>query len=267
MALPGRAPRQDGPPRAGQSLQAAYTQRYGAWISARRRTAGLSALWWGPAIVAVSILAGVTTRYPLFGLLYFVLATAAVVDVLFRRPDSLVRVKERAAAESETGKALRGVEIRGKATVLHDRMLTGTGNPFEVEHLVLSPRGAFLIDTKQWHGRSVRMFGPDMYVDHADQAPMFKQLVEHARILGEALSDAAGHDEEVGIVTVLPVVAVHTDELPGTPRNMSGVTVVIPDQLPSLLRSPDLRWSPAAVDSLATAANSLLVSKQSTRVG
>jgi hypothetical protein len=261
MALLGRAPRQDGPPRAGQSLQTAYTQRYGAWISARRRAAGLSALWWGPAVVLVSIAVGVSTHFPFFGLVYFVLATAAVIDVFFRRPDALVRVQSRAHAESETGKVLRALEIRGRATVLHDRMLTRTDPPFEVEHLVLSPRGAFLIDSKQWHGRGVRMFGAEMYLDHIDQGPMFRQMAANARALGEALTAAAGHDEEVGIVTVQPVLAVHSDSLPGTPRNMQGVTVVIPPQLAPMLRLPDVRWSATAVDSLVKAADQLLVNK------
>jgi hypothetical protein len=264
MATIGRAARRDGPPRAGQSLQVAYSQRYSAWISARRRSAALSALWWGPAIVAVSLVAGYSTHYPLFGVLYFVLATAAVIDVLFRRPDALVRVQARATAESDTGKALRAVEIRGRATVLHDRVLTRVREPFEIEHLVLSPRGAFLIDSKQWRDRDVRMFGAVMYVDHVDQAPMFKRLVEQARALGEALTEAAALDEEVGIVTVQPVLAVHMEKLPGTPRNMLGVTVVTPEQLASMMRSPDVRWSPSAVDSLVQAANRLLVSKGST---
>lgn len=264
MATTGRATRRDGPPRAGQSLQTAYSQRYGAWISARRRSAALSALWWGPAIVTVSVVAAYSTHFPLFGVLYFVLATAAVLDVLFRKPDTLVRVRERAAAESGTGKALRAVEIRGRAAVLHDRMLVGVGEPFEIEHLVLSPRGAFLIDTKQWNAHDVRMFGAVMYVNHVDQAPMFKRLVDRARVLGEALTEEAVLDEEVGIVTVQPVLAVHMEKLAGTPRNMLGVTVVTPEQLAPMLRSPDVRWSPSAVDSLIGAANRLLVSKQST---
>jgi nuclease-like protein len=264
MATIGRAARRDGPPRAGQSLQTAYSQRYGAWIATRRHSAALSALWWGPLIVAVSIIAGYSTHFPLFGVLYFVLGTAAVIDVLFRKPDSLVRVRARAEAESETGKVLRAVEIRGRATVLHDRILTGFGEPFEIEHLVLSPRGAFLIDSKQWHDHDVRMFGAVMYVNHVDQAPMFKRLVEQARALGEALTEAAALDEEVGIVTVQPLLAVHVEKLPGTPRNMLGVTVLIPEQLASTLRSPDVRWSSKAVDSLILAANRILVSKQST---
>ncbi|MBS2963268.1 NERD domain-containing protein [Actinocrinis puniceicyclus] len=267
MATIGRAARREGPPRAGQSLQIAYSQRYSAWISNRRRSAALSALWWGPAIVGVSIVAGYSTHFPFFGALYFVLAFAVVLDVLFRKPDALVRVRARAAAESETGKALRAVEIRGRAIVLHDRMLTRVTEPFEVEHLVLSPRGAFLIDSKQWQNRDVRMFGTKIYVDHEDRAPMFKRLVEQARALGEALTEAAAHDEEVGIVTVQPVLAVHMENLPGTPRNMLGVTVVTPPQLAPMLRSPDVRWSAPAVRSLADAADRLLLSKDPARAG
>jgi hypothetical protein len=261
MAVLGRAARQEGPPRAGQSLQAAYTQRYNAWLTARRRTASLSALWWGPAIAAIAIVAGVSTQYPFFGVLYFVLATAAVLDVLFRKPDSLTKIKARASAESDTGKALRAIQIRGQATVLHDRMFTGTADRFEVEHLVLSPRGAFLIETKRWSG--VKMLGAMFYVGHEDQSPLFKNLVERAQVLGEVLTRAAARDEEVGIVTVLPVLVVHTDELPGTPRNMLGVTVVLPPHLAPMLRSSDPRWSPSAVQSLSAAADLLLVGKQS----
>jgi nuclease-like protein len=264
MAVLGRAARQEGPPRAGQSLEAAYTQRYNAWIAARRRGAALSALWWGPAFAAIAIVAGVSTRYPFFGVLYFVLATAAVLDVFFRRPDSLVGIKARAEAESDTGKALRAVQHRGQAAVLHDRILTGVADPFEVEHLVISPRGAFLIETKRWG--DAKMLGTKFYVGHDNQEPVFKKLAEHARVLGEVLTAAAAHDEEVGIVTVQPVIAVHTEELPGTPRNMLGVTVVIPPQLAPMLRSPDARWSATAVRSLAEAAELRLVSKQAAGV-
>jgi hypothetical protein len=263
MAVLGRAVRQEGPPRAGQSLQTAYTQRYDSWIAARRRAAALSALWWGPAIVAVAIIAGVSTHFPFFGVIYFVLATAAVLDVLFRRPDSLVRVKARAAAETDTGKALRAVEIRGRATVMHDRMLTGVSEPFEVEHLVVSPRGIFLIDTKQWRGRKVRVLGTSLFVGHDNQESVFKQLVERAKVLGELLTEAGAHDNEVGVVTVYPILAVHADGLTGTPRNMLGVTLVTPPQLAPTMRTPDVRWSPSAVESLVEAAELLLVSKQS----
>ena len=93
---------------------------------------------------------------------------------------------------------------------------------------------------------------------------MFKRLVEQARALGEALTEAAALDEEVGIVTVQPVLAVHMEKLAGTPRNMLGVTVVTPEQLAPMLRSPDARWSASAVESLVQAANRLLVNKEST---
>jgi hypothetical protein len=145
--------------------------------------------------------------------------------------------------------------------VLHDRMFTATTDRFDVEHLVLSPRGAFLIETKRWSG--VKILGASFYVGHVDQFPLFKSLVERAQLLGEALTNAAARDEEVGIVTVLPVLVVHTDELPGTPRNMLGVTVVLPPQLAPVLRSAHARWSPSAVQSLTSAAELLLVGKQS----
>jgi len=246
---------------AERSLHTAYIHRYGAWISHRRRTAALSALWWTPAIVAAGVILGATTHFAAFGLVFLLLAMWAALDVLFHRPDRLVRVRERAAAESGTGKVLRAVEIRGGARVLHDRLLTAVADPFEVEHLVISPRGVFLIDSKQWHGQAVRLVGADMYVNHATQEPMFKGLVEHARVLGGALTTAAARNEEVGVVSVTPVLAVHADDLHGTPRNMQGVVVVTPPQLPGTLRSPDVRWSPQAVASLIEAADLLLIRK------
>jgi hypothetical protein len=235
--------------------------RHDAWMTQRRRTAALSALWWMPAIVALGVIVGAGTRIPVFGLIFIVLSIWAVLDVLFRKPDRLVRVRERAAAESNTGRFLRQVEIRGGASVLHDRLLTAVGDPFETEHVVVSPRGVFLIDSKQWHGDAVRMVGPDIYVNHADQTPMFKQLVEHARVLGDALTAAAAREEEVGVVSVVPVLAVHADDLHGTPRTMQGVIVVTPAQLAETLRSPDIRWSARAVTALVDVANLLLIRK------
>ena len=256
-----RVPRQNAAPRAGQSLHAVYNQRHDAWIAQRRRSAALSALWWVPALVAAGVVVGAITHFAAFGVLFAVLSVWAVLDVLFRKPDRLVRVRERAAAESGTGKFLHAIEIRGGASVLHDRLLTSVADPFEVEHIVISPRGVFMIDSKQWHGHAVRLVGGDLYVNHASQAPMFKALVEHARVLGDALTTAASRNEEVGVVAVTPVLAVHADDLHGTPRSMQGVIVVTPPQLPGTLRSPDVRWSPQAVASLIEAADLLLIRK------
>jgi hypothetical protein len=257
---PGRTLRQDGPPRAGQSLHALYAHRRREWAVARRRAVFLSALWWGPGIVGFGIVAGASTHFPAFGLLLIVLAFAAVFDVVFRKPDSLLLVRERASAESTTGRALRAVEIRSGASVLHDRMLTGVANPFEVEHLVVSPRGIFLIDSKHWQG-GVRMYGGDMYRDHSDQAPLFKELVERARVIGEHLTAISARNEEVGVVSVTPVLAIRADGLSGTPRKMRGVVVVTPGQLSALLRAPDLRWSVSATAHLVEVAERSLIRK------
>jgi hypothetical protein len=249
-------------PRAGESLHATYEQRHADWIRRRRRGVWLSAVWWGPLLVAMAIGSGVLLKFPAFGVLFLVLSAAAVIDVAFCKPDALVLVKSRASAESATGRLLRYVEIRGGATVLHDRMVFGTAEPFEIEHLVVSPRGVFLIDSKQWTDRGVRLLGRDLYLDNDNQSPGFKKLAEQARTLGELLTGAAGTDEEVGVVTVVPVVAVHGDEIRSTPLNIHNVILLMPEQLPVVLRRPDLRWSPSAVGSIAAAAELLLIRKE-----
>ena len=248
-------------PAAGESLRATFELRRRQWRAQRRRTFWLSAVWWGPGLVLLGIAAGASTRFPAFGILVTVLGFAAAANVGLNRPRSLVAIQQRATAESGTGRALHAVEIRGGAKVLHDRMLIGRGEPFEVEHLVLSPRGVFLVETKQWEGKSVRMFGTTMFVNNLDQAGLFKELTERSRILGEALTEAAADNDEVGVVTVSPLVAVHHEHLPGTPRQMLGVIVLLPAQLPAVLRGAYPRWQPSTVQSLVTAAELMLVRK------
>jgi hypothetical protein len=218
----------------------------------------LSALWWAPAAVVLGLLAGVGTHFALFGLLVTVLALAAVMDVAFQQPDSLDRIKARAAAESSTARTLSLLTVRGGGHTIHDRLFGATAEPFEVEHLVVTPRGVFLVDSKQWHGFDVRLLGTELYVNHVHQAPALKEMVAHAQALGEALTAAAGADEEVGVVSVSCVLAVHADGLTGTPRVMGGVIVVRPEQLLSVLRAPDLRWSPSATRHVVEAAEYLL---------
>jgi hypothetical protein len=117
------------------------------------------------------------------------------------------------------------------------------------------------VETKQWEGKSVRMFGTTMFVNNVDQAGLFKELTERSRILGQALTEAAADNDEVGVVTVNPLVAVHHEHLPGTPRQMLGVIVLLPAQLPAVLRAAYPRWQPSTVQSLVTAAELMLVRK------
>lgn len=244
---------------AGASLRTEYEQGRKRFAAGRRRAVWLSALWWGPAAVVLGLLGGLGTRYGLFGLLVFVLAVAAVIDVGFRRPRSLERIKDRAAAEAGTAKALHLYQIRGGGRILHDRVLAGAeAGPFDVEHLVISPRGVYLIDSKQWHGFDVRLLGMTLFVNHVDQAEAFAELKAHAAAIGEALGSAAAADEEVGVVSVTPVLAVHADNLTGTPRVMDGVIVMRPEQLADVLRTADLRWSRPAAEHMAEAAEYLL---------
>lgn len=246
-------------PRAGESLYAAYEQGHADWLRSRRRGILLSAVWWVPGLVLVGIIAGTLTRLPAFGVIIIVLGVVGVLDAAFRRPERLLTVKSRASAEAATGRLLRGVEIRGGASVLHDRLVTGVAEPFRIEHLVISPRGAFLIDSKQWTGHGVSLIGRDLYVDKVDQGESFKKLVDRAKVVGELLTNAAAADEEVGIVTVVPVVAQYGAQFKATPKNLYNTVLLYPEQLPGLLRRPDLRWSPSATANLVTAAELLLV--------
>jgi hypothetical protein len=219
----------------------------------------LSALWWGPAAVLLGLLGGLGTRYALFGLLVFVLAVAAVIDVGFRRPSSLDRIRDRAAAEAGTAKVLRLYQVRGGGRTLHDRVFAGPdAEPFDIEHLVIGSHGVYLIDSKQWHGFDVRLLGASLFVNHVDQTEAFVQLKAHAGAIGEALGRIAGADEEVGVVSVTPVLAVHADNLTGTPRVIGDVIVMRPEQLAEVLRTADLRWSRTAAEHIAEAAEYLL---------
>ena len=256
--MPGRAAGESRPRAAGASLRTEYEDGRRQWAERRRRTVFLSALWWAPAAVALGLLAGVGTHYAAFGLLVTLLALAGVMDVAFQRPESLDRIKARADAESNTARTLALLKLRGGGFTLNDRLFGAVGEPFEVEHLVVSPRGVFLVDSKQWHGFDVRLLGTELYVNHVHQGPALKDMVAHAQALGEALTAAAGADEEVGVVSVSCVLAVHADGLTGTPRVMGGVIVVRPEQLVAVLRSPDLRWSPGATQHVAEAAEYLL---------
>lgn len=246
-------------PVAGESLHETFQIRRREWRAERRRAFWLSAVWWGPGIVLAGVLAGASTRFPAFGVLVVLLGFAAAANVGLNRPRSLVAIQHRADAESSTGRVLRAVEIRGGAKVLHDRILTGSTESFEVEHVVISPRGVFLVDTKQWEGKSVRMFGATMFVDLHDQLDMFKEFEKRARLLGEALTEAAALDDEVGVVSVTPLLAVHHEHLPGTPRVIGRVLILLPPQLPVVLRASHLRWQASGVLALVAAAERILV--------
>src|SRR6266581_8515575 len=92
------------PHQAGASLRTQYEDSRRVWAGRRRRSVWLSALWWGPAAVLFGLLAGVGTKYALFGLLVTALVIAAVIDVGFRHPESLDRLKDRADAEAGTAR-------------------------------------------------------------------------------------------------------------------------------------------------------------------
>lgn len=256
--MPRRGEGQLEPRQAGASLRAEYEDRHRAWATRRRRSVWLSALWWGPAAVLLGVLAGVGTKFTLFGVLVAVLGLAAAIDVGFQRPTSLDRLKARADAESGTARVLHLLQVRGGARTLHDRFYAAGDAKFDVEHLVISPRGVFLVDSKQWHGFDVRMLGVQLFVNHVNQKDNLAAMRANADALGGALTAAAGMDEEVAVVTVTPVLSVHADDLRGTPRVMGGIIVVRPEQLPEVMRAADPRFTFEATQHIVSVAESLL---------
>ena len=196
--VPGRGAGEGGARSAGSTLRSTYEDGRRQWAARRRRAVFLSALWWAPAAVAFGLLAGICTHFAFFGVLVTVLALAAVMDVAFQRPQSLDRIKARAAAESSTARTLEMLKVRGGGHTINDRYFGATAEPFDVEHLVVTPRGVFLVDSKEWRGFDVRLLGTELYVNHVHQGTALKDMVAHAQAIGEALSVAAAADEEVG---------------------------------------------------------------------
>ncbi len=60
-----------------------------------------------------------------------------------------------AAGERDIGNLLDGLLVEGWIA-LHDRRVTGS-SPANLDHLVVGPAGAFVIDTKNWTGGRVRL--------------------------------------------------------------------------------------------------------------
>lgn len=250
-------------PRAGQSLHDEYTRRHREWLFRRSRAATLSAAWWVPLLAVVALAVGEVTHFGMFGVLVFGLGLAGTLDVLFRRPGSLLRVQARAAAEEGTGRHLEQVGVRSGQVALHDRMYVGDagGGPFEVEHLVFSSTGVFLIDSKQWSGSKVQLFGAALYVNQKSQADLVKEMKARAKRIGTALTEVGQADEQVGIVTVYPVLVAHMPDMKGLPRTINGVLLITPAQIPSVLASPGFRWNHSTAKGLAAAAEGLFVPK------
>ena len=139
----------------------------------------------------------------------------------------------RASGEAATAKAIKPLRFQG-FTALHDRRLaSGTVNgipPVDIEHLLIGPAGVFLLDSKNWlSGPKAQMIGDKLFVGMDNREAMLKRLDLEAQNLTSALRPNLPRG-----VKVEPVLVVHAKELRPTPRFLDGVTILMPEQFPSV---------------------------------
>jgi hypothetical protein len=247
-----RQTRDNQAPRAGDSARLTYEVERAQWRADRFRLSARVAVWLVPVAALFGLFVGAVTHFGAFGLISAVLVLAAAADVLRVRPISLEAYRERADGEARTAHLLRPLERRG-FRLLHDRVLTGDDD-FAVPLLAVGPTGVYLIDSRNWmSGPSPRLLGAELWRGHQPQAADLASLRARARQLTNVLMGPTGD----GIV-VTPLLAVHTQDLAGTPRDLGGLIIVQRDQLVRILEGRPLVWRSDTVRSVADRADTLL---------
>jgi len=218
---------------AGSSLRAVNTSVQSAWAAQRRKRIKDS-LWWAlPVTVVCGVVASAMTRHAYFGVGFAALVLAALADLAYTKPDHVSVAGRRASGEAATAKAIKPLRFQG-FTALHDRRLaSGTVNgipPVDIEHLLIGPAGVFLLDSKNWlSGPKAQMIGDKLFVGMDNREAMLKRLDLEAQNLTSALRPNLPRG-----VKVEPVLVVHAKELRPTPRFLDGVTILMPEQFPSV---------------------------------
>ncbi|NUP50413.1 MAG: NERD domain-containing protein [Catenulispora sp.] len=181
----------------------------------------------------LGVVTSAMTRRVYFGVGFAALVVLMMVDLAYTKPDHVSLAGRRASGEAATARAIKPLRFQG-FTALHDRRL-GPGAvpgipPVDIEHLLIGPAGVFLLDSKNWTGGpKVQMIGTDLFVGMDNREAMLKRLGVQAQNLTTALKPSLPRG-----VRVEPVLVVHAKELRPTPRFLDGVTILLPDQFPSV---------------------------------
>lgn len=215
---------------AGSSLWAVNTSVQSAWAAQRRKRIKDS-LWWAlPFTVVCGVVAAAMTRHAYFGVGFAVLVFLALADLAYTKPGHVSLAGSRASGEAATARAIKPLRFQG-FTALHDRRLASGAvpgiPPVDIEHLLIGPPGVFLLDSKNWP--TVQMIGDSLFVGMDNRETTLKRLDLEAQNLTTAL-----RPNLPGGIKVEPVLVVHTKELRPTPRFLEGVTILLPDQFPSV---------------------------------
>jgi hypothetical protein len=179
------------------------------------------------------VVAAAMTRHAYFGVGFAALVLLALLDLACTKPGHVSQAGIRASGEAATAKAIKPLRFQG-FTALHDRRLaSGTVPgipPVDIEHLLIGPAGVFLLDSKNWNrGPEVQMIGDSLFVGMDNREAMLKRLGLEAENLTTALRPNLPRG-----VKVEPVLVVHAKDLRPTPRFLEGVTILLPDQFPSV---------------------------------
>jgi Nuclease-related domain len=162
---------------------------------------------------------------PRLGLVVVALvAIAAGWGVRFRPSPDAVTWRRGALGERRTARLLGPLERLGWA-VLHD--LAVPGRRANIDHLVIGPRGVFVIDSKQYRGRLQLDPSGRLWHGRYPIAPTLRAVSFEADLAAQMLPDPG--------VAVVPIVAVHGAQVPGGKVVTDGVPVVAAQRLPSML--------------------------------
>jgi hypothetical protein len=181
----------------------------------------------------LGVITSAMTRRGYFGVGFAALVAAMLLDLAYTKPDHVSLAGRRASGEAATAKAIKPLRFQG-FTALHDRRLASGAvpgiPPVDIEHLLIGPAGVFLLDSKNWSGGpKPQMIGTDLFVGMDNREAMLNRLGVQA----ENLTTALGPSLPRG-VQVKPVLVIHAKELRPTPRLLNGVTILLPDQFPSV---------------------------------
>lgn len=218
---------------AGSSLRAVNSSVQSAWAAQRRKRIRDS-LWWAlPFTIVSGVVAAAMTRHGYFGVGFAALVLLALLDLAYTKPGAVSLAGIRASGEAATAKAIKPLRFQG-FTALHDRRLIPGAvpgiPPVDIEHLLIGPAGVFLLDSKNWSGGpEVQMIGDKLFVGMDNREATLKRLGLEAENLTTALRPNLPRG-----VKIEPVLVVHAKDLRPTPRFLDGVTILLPDQFPSV---------------------------------
>ena len=225
--------------RPGGSAQARWRQLRAAEWAAWTQT-----LPWRIAILlGIAATAGVLGNLlaPRLSLLIGGLAAVAAGWGLRFQPSSdTVAWRRGAVGERRTARLLGPLERQGWA-VLHD--LAVPQSRANLDHLVIGPGGVFVIDSKQYRGRLQLDPTGRLWHGRYPLAPILEAVSFEADQTAQVLPDPG--------VAVVPIVAVHSAQVPWGTLVVRGVPVVSARHLPTMLRQLPTVLGPERITALA----------------